>query len=115
MHRKPLMIVDLFPVALDNAEPHSLVVSPSSSRNAASFLIRVHNETLSVVSVRISTARVSSSAERLVICRLPSCCQTLGRNLGVTRFPSKVTTAKRDTAIGGRPVTRCHGRYQVWL
>jgi hypothetical protein len=31
------MIVDLFPVALDNAEPHSLVVSPSSSRNAASF------------------------------------------------------------------------------
>src|SRR5215510_2123038 len=69
----------------------------------------------SVVSVRISTARVSSSAERLVICRLPSCFQTLGRNLGVMRFPGKVTTANRGTAIVGRPLQRSRGRYGYGL
>src|SRR5262249_36038988 len=61
------------------------------------------------------SARVSSSAEQLVLCRLPLCCQTLGRNLGVTRFPSKKTTAKRGTAIVWRALQRSPGRYGNWL
>src|SRR5215831_13833079 len=59
-------------------------------------------------------ARVSSNAERLVICRSPSCFQTPERNLGVAEFPSKVTTAERAKGIVERPLQLSHSRRDYW-
>src|SRR5436190_20151748 len=50
--------------------------------------------------------KISLTAEQLGVCLSPWCFQTPRRNLGVMRFPGKVTTAQKGKAIVGRLLLR---------